>query len=102
MSAFRNAMINIHSQDVARLAGFYERPGFRGTFRTPERGAPIHVELSLGQFKIGIASVDAAIAEHGLNPDLGGRPVEIVRWTYDTEHDYTPDRRRRALPQPAA
>jgi predicted enzyme related to lactoylglutathione lyase len=89
MSPFRNALINIYSQDVARLAGFYERLGFRETFRTPERGAPIHVELILGQFKLGIASVDAAIADHGLNPDLGGRPVEIVLWTDDTDHDYT-------------
>ena len=44
--------------------------------------------MSLGQFKIGVASVEAAIADHDLNPELGGRPVEIVLWTDDTSRDY--------------
>jgi len=46
------------------------------------------VELVLDGFTIGIASVEAAIADHGLNPRLGGRPVEIVLWTGDTDGDY--------------
>jgi hypothetical protein len=37
---------------------------------------------------LGIASVDAAIANHGLGPDLGGRPIEIVLWTDDTDGAY--------------
>ncbi len=85
--ALRNPMINIYSHDVMRLVGFYERLGFRETFRTPEQGTPVHVELSLDHFKVGIASVDAAIADHGLSPDLGGRPIEIVFWTDDVDRD---------------
>jgi hypothetical protein len=46
------------------------------------------VELVLDGFTIGIASVEAAIADHGLNPNLGGRPVEILLWTDDTDGDY--------------
>ena len=87
-ATFRNPMINIYSHDVMRLVSFYERLGFRETFRTPEHGAPVHVELSLDDFKIGVASVDAAIADHGLSPDLGGRPTEIVLWTDDVDRDH--------------
>jgi hypothetical protein len=44
--------------------------------------------MRLDGFTIGIASVDAASADHGLSPDLGGRPVEIVLWTDATDRDY--------------
>ena len=77
----RNPAINIYSHDLGRLVTFYERLGFRETFRTPQQGAAVHVELTLDQFTIGIASVDAAVADHGLHPDLGGRPIELVLWT---------------------
>jgi hypothetical protein len=70
--------INIFSRDVARLAGFYERLGFRETFRTPMDGPPVHVEVTLDHFTIGISSVEAAISDHGLNPNLDGRPIGIV------------------------
>ncbi len=81
-------MINIYSHDVMSLVSFYERLGFRETFRTPAQGTPAHIELSLDQFKVGVASVDAAIADHGLSPDLGGRPIEIVFWTDDVDRDF--------------
>jgi len=86
--AFRNPMINIYSRDIARLASFYERLGFRETFRTPKEGAPKHVEVGLDDFTIGIASVDAAAADHGLSPEPGGRPIEIVLWTDDVDRDH--------------
>jgi len=85
---FRNPAINIYSHEVVRLVSFYEGLGFRETFRTPREGAAAHVEITLDEFTIGIASVDAAIADHGLSPDLSGRPVEIVLWTDDTDRDY--------------
>jgi catechol 2,3-dioxygenase-like lactoylglutathione lyase family enzyme len=84
----RSPMINLYSNDVIRLVRFYERLGFRETFRTPKQGTPAHVELTLEDFKVGVASVDAAIETHGLRPDLGGRPVEIVFWTDDVDRDY--------------
>ncbi len=85
---FRNPSINIYSRDVVRLLAFYEGLGFRETFRTPEAGTPSHVEVTLGQFTIGITSVEAAIRDHGLNPSLHGRPVEIVLWTDDVDSAY--------------
>jgi len=88
MSTFKDPMINLYTRDVRQLAGFYERLGFQETFRTPEQGAPIHIELSLDHFKLGVASVEAAIADHGLELHLGGRPVEIVLWTDDVGRDH--------------
>jgi catechol 2,3-dioxygenase-like lactoylglutathione lyase family enzyme len=85
---FRNPAINIYSHDLMRLVRFYEGLGFRETFRTPQEGKPVHVEVTLDRFTIGIASVEAAAVDHGLRPDLGGRPVEIVLWTDDTDRDY--------------
>jgi catechol 2,3-dioxygenase-like lactoylglutathione lyase family enzyme len=85
---FRTPAINIYSHDVMRLVRFYEGLGFRETFRTPKKGAAVHVEVALDGFKVGIASVEAAIADHALRPDLRGRPVEIVLWTDDTDRDY--------------
>jgi len=85
---FQNPSINIYSHDVIRLVTFYEHVGFRETFRTPKNGTPVHVEVTLDQFTVGIASVEAAIADHGLNPNLDGRPIEIVLWTDDVDRDY--------------
>lgn len=59
------------------------------TFRTPEHGTPIHIELRLDAFKLGVASVKAATSDHGLKPRLSGRPVEIVLWTNDVDGDHT-------------
>ena len=80
--------INIFSRDVQRLTTFYERLGFRETYRARKEGLPAHVELTLNHFTLGISSVDAAIKDHGLNPNLGGRPVAIILWTDDTDRDY--------------
>jgi uncharacterized glyoxalase superfamily protein PhnB len=85
---FSSPAINVYSRDVVRLVTFYEGLGFRDAFRTPKDGVPVHVELVLDGFTIGIASVDAAIPDHGLSPDLGGRPVELVLWTDDTDRDF--------------
>ena len=85
---FKSGSINIISLDVVRLAGFYERLGFRETFRTPLDGIPAHVEVTLDQFTIGISSLEAAISDHGLNLKLDGRPVIITLSSDDTDGDY--------------
>jgi hypothetical protein len=87
-ATFRSPAINIYSYDVMRLVEFYTGLGFRETFRTPSEGAPVHVEVTLDSFTVGIASVDAAIADHGLRPDLDGRPIEIVLWTDSVDRDH--------------
>lgn len=85
---FRKPAINMYTYDVTRLAAFYQRLGFRETFRTPKEGTPIHVEVTLDGFTLGIASVESAITHHGLAPNLDGRPVEIMLWNDDTDAAY--------------
>ena len=85
---FQDPSVHILSRDVVRLVSFYERLGFRETYRLPKEGTPVHVEVTLDHFTIGISSVEAAISDHGLNPDLNGHPVGILLWTDDTDRDY--------------
>ncbi len=85
---FTKPAVNIYSRDTLRLVRFYEGLGFRETFRTPREGTPIHAEVALDGLTIGVASVEAAIADHGLGPDLGGHPVEVVLWTDDADREY--------------
>jgi catechol 2,3-dioxygenase-like lactoylglutathione lyase family enzyme len=85
---FRTPMINLYTLDIQRSVAFYQGLGFVETFRTPKEGMPIHVEVTLDGFTIGIATVEAAIADHGLQPKLDGRAIEIVLWTDDTDRAF--------------
>jgi len=85
MLAFRSPMINLYSRDLSRAAAFYSDLGFVETFRTPESGNPVHIELTLDGFILGIASIEAAKEHHGLRPGGEGRWIEIVLWTDDTD-----------------
>jgi predicted enzyme related to lactoylglutathione lyase len=78
-------MINLYSRDLSRAAAFYSELGFVETFRTPEAGDPVHIELSLGGFTLGIATIEAAKEHHGLRAEGEGRWIEIVLWTDDTD-----------------
>ena len=85
MSQFRDPMVNLYSRDLPRSLEFYIALGFEETFRTPANGAPIHVEVSLDGFKVGIATVEAASRDHGLHPGFGARSAEIVLWCDDVD-----------------
>jgi catechol 2,3-dioxygenase-like lactoylglutathione lyase family enzyme len=78
-------MINLYSKDLPRAVAFYQRLGFVETFRTPAQGDPVHIELTLGSFILGIATVEAARGIHSLRPHGEGRWIEIVLWTDDTD-----------------
>ena len=85
MPTFKSPLINLYSRDLPRAMAFYSGLGFVETFRTPAAGPPTHVQLKLDDFTLGIASVEAARAHHGLRPEGDGRWVEIVLWTDDTD-----------------
>src|SRR5580700_2738984 len=85
MSSFSAPMINLYSRDLPRAAAFYLELGFAETFRTPSSGEPVHVELKLDGFTLGIATIEAAREHHGLRPEGEGRWIEIVVWTDDTD-----------------
>lgn len=84
---FSAPQVNIYSENVGRSVDFYRGFGFSETFRTPREGEPLHVELALDGFKVGIASVSSAVVDHGLELDLSqpGRGMEIVLWTEDAD-----------------
>jgi catechol 2,3-dioxygenase-like lactoylglutathione lyase family enzyme len=84
---FSTPQVNVYASDVARSVEFYRGFGFDETFRTPREGDPIHVEMVLDGFKLGVASVASAVADHGLDLDLArpGRGMEVTLWTDDTD-----------------
>jgi predicted enzyme related to lactoylglutathione lyase len=85
MPTFKSPMINLYSRDLPRATAFYSELGFVEKFRTAASGEPAHVELMLNGFTLGIATVKAAKAHHGLRPEGEGRWIEIVLWTDDTD-----------------
>jgi predicted enzyme related to lactoylglutathione lyase len=85
MPSFKSPLINLYSRDLPRAMAFYSELGFVETFRTPASGEPTHIQLTLDSFTLGIATVEAAEAHHGLRPAGEGRWIEIVLWTDDTD-----------------
>ncbi len=82
---FSAPQITLYSADVRRAVDFYAGLGFTEAFRYAPAGEPVHVELRLDGFTLGIADVEAAKADHGLAPDLTGQAVEVVLWCDDTD-----------------
>lgn len=74
----------LFSDNLPRAVEFYQRLGFVETFRTPGDGVPIHVDLALDGYKIGIASGDSTRGDHGLEPITSGQRAAVIVWTKDT------------------
>lgn len=84
--AYRDAMVNYYVEDVEGVAAFYRTHfGFTETFRTPEQGPAIHIEVRLGEFVLGFASIAAARAMHQLPLNPGLPRGEIALWTDDVD-----------------
>ena len=81
---FRTPQIVLFSADVPRAVAFYARLGFTETFRVPTDGEPIHVDLTLDGYRIGIASVRSTRDDHGLDPAPDGQRAAVILWTDDT------------------
>jgi catechol 2,3-dioxygenase-like lactoylglutathione lyase family enzyme len=81
---FRSPQVILFSEDVPRAAAFYTRLGFTETFRVPAEGEPIHVDLVLDGYKVGIASVASTRDDHGLDPVPEGQRAAVILWTDDT------------------
>ena len=78
--------VNFYVEDVEASARFYrESFGFTETFRTPQRGRPVHVELRLGQFTLGLAAIDSLREVHGIVAGPGGPRTELVVWADDVD-----------------
>lgn len=81
---FRTPQVILFSENLPRAIAFYTRLGFAETFRVPLDGEPIHVDLSLDGYKIGIASVSSTRDDHGLDPVPKGQRAAVILWTDDT------------------
>jgi catechol 2,3-dioxygenase-like lactoylglutathione lyase family enzyme len=88
MSIFRTPQVVLFSADLPRAVEFYRQLGFTEVFRTPPTGEPIHVDLTLDGYRIGIASVESTRNDHGLDPIAEGQRVAVILWTDDTRAAY--------------
>ena len=88
MPTYRAPQVILFSSDLARAVTFYARLGFVETFRVPAVGDPIHVDLCLDGYTIGIASAASTRDDHGLDPIAEGQRAAIVLWTDDTAVAY--------------
>lgn len=97
--AFRDPQINLYVEDAEVSARFYhDLFGFRETFRTPKKGAPIHVELRLGNLTLGVATKESVSSIHGFKPGAGPSSAEIVLWTDDVDKSFASVTARGARP----
>jgi glyoxylase I family protein len=85
---FRDPQVILFSRDVERAAQFYRGLGFVETFRVPTTDKPIHVDLRLDGYALGIASVDSTRDDHGLDPVADGQRAAVILWTDDLVADY--------------
>jgi predicted enzyme related to lactoylglutathione lyase len=74
----------LFSQDLPRAVAFYASLGFTESFRVPTEGEPIHVDLTLDGYRIGIASAASTRDDHGLDPVSEGQCAAVILWTDDT------------------
>lgn len=81
---FRTPQVILFSEDVSRSVAFYSRLGFSETFRVPTEGEPIHVDLVLDGYTLGVASVASSRDDHGLDPVPEGQRAAVILWTDDT------------------
>jgi glyoxylase I family protein len=84
VSVFRSPQVILFSENIERAAAFYSSLGFTETLRVPNGGEPIHVDLTLDGYKIGIASVASTREDHGLDPVPEGQRAAVILRTDDT------------------
>jgi hypothetical protein len=85
---FREPQVVLFSNDVTRVAEFYEKLGFTETFRVPADGKPIHIDLVLDAYKLGFSSAESTRGDHGLDPVTEGQHTAVILWTDDTAAAY--------------
>jgi catechol 2,3-dioxygenase-like lactoylglutathione lyase family enzyme len=88
VTLFRTPQIVLFSHDVERAAAFYRAAGFSEVFRTPAEGPPVHVDLALDGYRIGLASEGSTRDDHGLDPVVAGQRAAVILWTDDTAQAY--------------
>ncbi len=89
MAMFKTPQVVLFSRDLAHTADFYRALGFEEVFRTPREGTPIHIDLALNGYRIGLASEASTRGDHGLDPVVTGQRAAVILWTDDTPAAYS-------------
>ena len=88
MGDFRTPQIVLFTRDIDRAVAFYRDIGFNEVFRTPPAGTPIHVDLDLDGYRLGLATEASTRDDHGLSPVANGQRAAVILWTDDTPAGY--------------
>ena len=84
-----NPFVHLYTRDIEAGLRFYrDLLGFRETFRTPTKGTPEHVELTLRGFGLGLGTVEAAKRVHGVDASPGTPAMALVIWIDDVDKAY--------------
>lgn len=86
---FTSPMVNLYTNDIEAGIRFYrDLLGFVETFRTPLDGVPAHIELRLGDFMLGLGTVEAAKEVHGVDASPGSPSMVLTIWTDDVDSSF--------------
>ena len=88
MDLFRTPQIVLFTRDIDRAVTFYSALGFAEAFRTPAAGTPIHVDLVLDEYHLGLATESSTRDDHGLEPVADGQRAAVILWTDDVPTGY--------------
>jgi catechol 2,3-dioxygenase-like lactoylglutathione lyase family enzyme len=88
MTRFMTPQVVLFSRDIERAAAFYRGAGFQEVFRTPSSGQPIHIDLQLDGYRLGLATEESTRHDHGLDPVAEGQRAAVILWTDDTPAGY--------------
>jgi len=84
-----NPFVHLYTRDIEAGLRFYrDLLGFKETFRTPTKGIPEHVELTLRGFGLGLGTVEAAKRVRGIDASPGTPAMSLVIWTEDVDKAY--------------
>ena len=95
---FKTPQVVLFSRDPEQGAVFYRALGFEEVFRTPREGTPIHIDLVLDGYRIGLASESSTREDHRLDPVVSGQRAAVVLWTEDALAAYVHLQEVGALP----
>ncbi len=86
---FATGFVNLYTADIEAGLRFYrDLLGFAETFRAPKEGVVEHVALRLGDFALGLGTVEAAKRVHGVDASPGSPAMVVVVWTDDVDAAY--------------
>jgi lactoylglutathione lyase len=86
---FRSGFVNLYTKDINAARSFYvDLLGFVETFRATNGAVLEHVELRLGDFELGLGSIDAARRVHGVDATSGVPVMAIAVWADDADEAF--------------